>query len=234
MSGFHDTHSQAHRPSSSTTSPLAAPTTTTTTTNSVAKLPQLLNASPAAAAAPFHYSTSPAPSNHIPPSAYPHSGLPTPQQLNVTGNGSSNGNGNGNSSIHSPAHRGPYAVSPTSRLNAPPYQSPPDHHSQHLHQQQQQQQQHLPHPHQHHHQHHQELSPIHYPSNNGNHSATTPTSSHAHSTSETASPPPNKKNTRIPRACDLCSQRKVKVSGTGGICDGIDIELASRTDSLPL
>lgn len=76
---------------------------------------------------------------------------------------------------------------------------------------------------QHHHQmhshhaqipHHQHIvtPPTQYSSIGGHGTSASPPGTQAITPAASSVSPPQKKNTRIPRACDLCSQRKVKVS----------------------
>lgn len=88
------------------------------------------------------------------------------------------------------------------------------------HQHQQQQPQHQPRPHQHSHtsqisphQHqHVVTPPMQYSSVGGHGTSASPPGAQALTPAASSVSSPQKKNTRIPRACDLCSQRKVKVS----------------------
>lgn len=110
------------------------------------------------------------------------------------------------------------------RLSQPPpvYSTGPDSHGLVSAVQQQQQPPHHhhhqpnPHPHPHHapfrpHQ-HAVTPPLQYSSMGGHGTSASPPGNQAPTPNASSASPPQKKNTRIPRACDLCSQRKVKVS----------------------
>lgn len=79
---------------------------------------------------------------------------------------------------------------------------------------------HQPHPPSHAHPHHSQLPPhqhvvtppMQYSSVGGHGTSASPPGPPALTPAASSVSPPQKKNTRIPRACDLCSQRKVKVS----------------------
>lgn len=127
-------------------------------------------------------------------SSYPQDGLPSSQN----GNGARQG------------QEAAYASSANSSLTAA-LQVGPDTHSAQQHQQ----------PLGHHHG--TVTPPLQYASGIHHGPSTSPPGHQGPTLSDSGSPPPNKKTTRIPRACDLCSQRKVKVSCPRSLVGGCEI-----------
>lgn len=168
---------------------------------------------PPAHTSPYNpFSNNPAAQHAVPHSSYPADGLPDglPRPQHAQGNGNVNGGRQGQGAA--------YASSVADSLTAALQNAPDSQAQQHLHQGQGS----VPAVHQH------DAAATPQYSTVGHHGQSASPPDHQGPSHAASVSPQSKRNTRIPRACDLCSQRKVKVCfwpchGTPG----------TRTDTLP-